>query len=51
MRRHCVWCDGWLRYVAGKGWVHESTGTVYVTRKDPDGVTRDDHCALPRLSD
>ena len=27
----CVWCDGGLRYVAGRGWTHLGGG-VYVQR-------------------
>jgi hypothetical protein len=43
----CLWCGGKLYFIPSRGWIHASTGTAYITRKDPDGVERDDHCALP----
>ena len=45
---HCHWCHKRLRFDPQRGgWVHAATGKLYVTRIDPDGVERDDHCALP----
>ena len=48
---YCRWCKEPLRYIRGKGWVHED-GNVYVTILEYDEylgrmVERDDHCALP----
>lgn len=46
----CVWCNRLLRYDPMIGWVHADTGKLYVTTIGSDGVERDDHCALPKLS-
>jgi hypothetical protein len=48
MTAPCVWCGEEL-ICGGRGWIHASTGETYITRVDPDGVQRDDHCALPDL--
>lgn len=45
----CVWCREPLRFQPGRGYVHQD-GALYRTRLDPDGVERDDHCALPDWS-
>lgn len=41
----CLWCGERLKFVAGKGWLHQD-GQVYKTFVGPDGVQRDDHCAF-----
>lgn len=60
---HCLYCAAQLRFVLGRGWVHQD-GEAYVgrcycenerhTRLKEFGVMcptwRDDHCALPRRS-
>lgn len=46
----CVWCREPLRFVSGRGYVHQD-GALYRTRLDADGVERDDHCALPNWSE
>lgn len=43
----CQWCNQVLRFDPNNGWVHTTTGTLYLTRVDADGIERDDHCALP----
>jgi hypothetical protein len=43
----CVWCGEPLKFEVGRGWFHQD-GQLYQRRMDPDGVERDDHCALPR---
>ena len=44
----CVWCRKDLRFDSSRGgWVHAASGKLYETRRDPDGIERDDHCALP----
>lgn len=42
----CLWCRHPMRFEPTRGWVHADTGQLYVTRIDPDGVQRDDHCGL-----
>ena len=66
MRRRCVWCRQTLLFQPGRGWVHEATGETYATRQEVEHrcrnprcvkpehlglVTKDDHCALPDMSD
>ena len=51
MRRKCCWCSAPLLFIPGHGWVHEATGETYATYIGADGKVRDDHCALPDMSD
>ncbi len=47
----CHWCRQELRFDPARGgWVHAATGKLYEARLDPDGLERDDHCALPEYS-
>lgn len=45
----CVWCGEPLRWIPSHGWVHLD-GKLYRTKLGPDGVERDDHCALPKAT-
>jgi len=40
----CNWCKEPLKFIKGKGWVHQD-GKLYKT-KIVNGVEVDDHCAL-----
>jgi len=42
----CLWCAEPLKFVVGKGWLHED-GELYKTFVGADGKVRDDHCAFP----
>lgn len=42
----CHWCGEELRFIPGRGWVHQD-GKTYKTYIGADGKERDDHCALP----
>jgi hypothetical protein len=47
----CHWCGKEVVFDHSRGgWIHRATGKLYATRRDADGIERDDHCALPSYS-
>lgn len=42
---YCAWCGEELKFVNGKGWIHQD-GSIY--KQGVDG--KDDHCVLPKRS-